>query len=125
MKLALRRQQKLLKQPWLSKGILISIKKQKMDKTHFLCNNKCLIALYKHYAAKLNKIKYTAKKMFFGEKFDKNKNNNPCKTWQTIKPLLPNNKEALPTINKIVMEDNEICEAIAIADHFYNYFANV
>ena len=95
-----------------------------MYKVDFLSNNESLIASYKHYAAKLNKIKYIAKKMCFGEKFDKNKNN-PCKIWQTIKSLLSNNKKALPFINKIAVDDNEICDTTAIVDHFINYFANV
>ena len=62
--------------------------------------------------------------MFFGKKFDKSKNN-PRIIWQTIKSLLPNNKGALFTINKIVVNNNEICKTTAIADHFNNYFANV
>ena len=37
MKLVSRKQQKLLKRPWLSKGILISIKKQKIVATNILC----------------------------------------------------------------------------------------
>ena len=44
--------------------------------------------------------------MFFGKKFDKNKNN-PRKTWKRIKSLSPNNKETLPTINNIVVGDKK------------------
>ena len=69
MKLVSRKQRKMFERPWLSKGILISIKITKnVKKTHFSSNNESLIASYKHYAAKLNKIKYTAKKMFFWQK---------------------------------------------------------
>ena len=57
-----------------------------MHKHIFLPNNESLIASYKHYKAKLNEMKYTAKKCLFGKKFDKNKNN-PSKTWQIIKSL--------------------------------------
>ena len=91
MKPASCKQKKLLKRLWLSKAMMISTKKQKMYKTHFLSNNESLITSYKHYAPKLNKIKYSAKKTFCGKKFDKNKNN-PYKTWQAIESLLPNNK---------------------------------
>ena len=31
----------------------------------------------------------------------------------------------MPTINKFVVDDNEICETTAIADYFNSYFANV
>ena len=65
MKLASRKRQKLLKRPWLSKGILISIKrKQKMYKTHILSNNEKLITFYKKYCAKLNKYSNTSGKRF-------------------------------------------------------------
>lgn len=125
MRLASRKRQKLLKRPWRSKGIFISIKrKQKMYKTHFLSNNEKLIAIYKKYCAKLNKVKYAAKKTFFGKEFDKHKTN-PRKTWQTIKSLLPKSNENIPAISKIVVDDNEIYDTTEIAEKFNTHFTNV
>ena len=51
--------------------------------------------------------------MLFSEKLDKNKNN-PHKTWKTIKSLLHINKESFSTINKIVVDDNEISETTSL-----------
>ena len=63
MKIASRKRQKLLERPWITRGLLVSIKrKQKMYKTHFLSKDENLISLYRIYANKLNKIKYIAKK---------------------------------------------------------------
>ena len=63
MKIASRKRQKLLERPWITRGLLVSIKrKQKMYKTYFLSKNEKLISLYRVYANKLNKIKYTVKK---------------------------------------------------------------
>ena len=63
MKIASRKRQKLLQRPWITRGLLVSIKrKQKMYKTHFLFKDENLISQYRIYANKLNKIKYIAKK---------------------------------------------------------------
>ena len=47
-----------LKKPWISNGILKSIKtKQKMFKTHFLSHDQAKVNFFKKYNSKLNKIK--------------------------------------------------------------------
>ena len=58
MKIASRKQQKLLERPWITRGLLGSIKrKQKMYKTHFLSKDENLISHYRFHTNKLNKIK--------------------------------------------------------------------
>ena len=48
--------------PWITNGILKSIKnKQKMYRTHFFSNNSRKIEQYKDYSNKLNKIKSVSK----------------------------------------------------------------
>ena len=42
-----------------------------------------------------------------------------------IKSLLPNVKESLPTINKIVVNKTEINDAASIANHFNTHFSSV
>ena len=95
-----------------------------MYKTHFLSKDENLIALYRVYANKLNKIKYIAKKIYFNKMLDKHKCN-PRKTWQMIKSLLPNAKDLSPTINKIVVNKTEINDAASIANQFNTYFSSV
>ena len=47
MEIASRKRQKLLERPWITRGLLVSIKrKQKMYKTHFLSKDESLISLY-------------------------------------------------------------------------------
>ena len=63
MKIASRKRQKLLERPWITRGILVSIKrKQKMYKTHFLSKDENLISQYRIYANKLNKLNISRKK---------------------------------------------------------------
>ena len=55
-----------LKEPWISNGILKSIKtKQKMFKTHFLSDDH----FFKKYNNKLNMIKEMAKRTCFSTQF--------------------------------------------------------
>ena len=68
-----RRQKRLRAKPWLTKGLLASIKyKQKLYRSHFLSNDVDKKTYYKQYSNKLNKIKTKAKKTFYYSLF-KNK----------------------------------------------------
>jgi hypothetical protein len=75
---------KTTKKPWITKGILISIKKkQKLFKTNFLRNKYQNIKQYKIYNNKLNKIKETAQKQYFISQFNMYKGNIKT-TWKLI-----------------------------------------
>ena len=59
-----RGQKRLRAKPWLTKGLLVSIKyKQKLHRSHFLSNDVDKKTYYKQYSNKLNKIKTKAKKI--------------------------------------------------------------
>ena len=61
-----RKQQKLVNKPWISRGILKSIKtKQKLYLSHFVNGNLEQKQLYKKYANKLTKVKFAAKKLYY------------------------------------------------------------
>ena len=64
----------LLKKPWITKGILISIKnKQKMHKYNFLNGNDAQKLLFKTYSNKLTKVKRLSKKCIFTNNLMKTK----------------------------------------------------
>ena len=64
--LALRRKRKLIKRPWITKGMFASItRKQKLYVSHFLNGSDKHKRFYKIYADKLTKIKTFAKKLYF------------------------------------------------------------
>jgi CRISPR/Cas system-associated endonuclease Cas1 len=57
--------------PWITNGILKSIKnKQKMYRTHFFSNNSRKIEQYQDYSNKLNKIKSVSKKNYYTAQFN-------------------------------------------------------
>jgi hypothetical protein len=66
-----------LNKPWITNGILKSIKvKQRMSfRTHFYSNDTSKVIQYKRYANKLNRIKSISKLRYYNNLFDKCKNN--------------------------------------------------
>ena len=61
-----KKQKKLLSKPWLTKGLLTSIKNKKsMFKAHFLSDDDDKIIFYKKYVNKLTKLKALSKKDYF------------------------------------------------------------
>ena len=82
-----RKQLKL--KPWITKGLLVSIKhKQQLYKTHFVNGNSEQKKFYKKYANKLNQIKFAAKQLYYHKELENSKFN-LFKTWKTVKSLLP------------------------------------
>ena len=71
-----RRQRKLKLKPWITRGLLISIKhKKKLYLSHFINGNTEKRNFYKKYANKLNKIKFISKQMYYQDELYKSKNN--------------------------------------------------
>ena len=86
-------QKRLLKKPWISKCLLVSIKKRhKLFKSHFLCKDPDKIKQYKTCNNKLNKIKEQAKKNYFMAQFNLNKHNIKA-TWGLIGMLINRKKK--------------------------------
>ena len=67
----LRRMRKLLQKPWITKGLLTSIKKKRrMFKSHFLSGEENKKSFYKVYSNKLTKLKTLSKKLYYTSKLD-------------------------------------------------------
>ena len=119
-----RKNKKLRNKPWITKGLLISIRnKQKMYQTHFLNGNAVSKKMYKDYANKLTKIKATAEKLYYGQEFQ-NCKSDACKTWSLIKTSLPNKStKHLPTMLKI---NNNIEQDLQlVAEKFGEHFSTI
>ena len=70
------KKRKLLRKLWITKGILVSIKnKQKMHKTFYRKGNDFEKLIYKKYANLLTRVKSLSKRLYFQNKFQKNRNN--------------------------------------------------
>ena len=77
-------QQRLQNKPWLTKGILVSIRKRRfMFKSHFLLRNKGQKSFFRKYLNKLTKIIALAKKLYYCLVLNQNKNSLK-KIWELI-----------------------------------------
>ena len=86
-----RRMRKLLEKPWITKGLLTSIKKKRrMFKSHFLSGEEKK-SFYKVYSNKLTKLKALSKKLYYTSKFDECQKD-ARKVWNVIRSTLPNSK---------------------------------
>ena len=84
-----RKQKKLVKKPWITKGILTSIrKKNSIFRTLFIYGSDAEKIYFRTYSNKLTKIKTLSKKLYFQNELKKNKNY-ARKTWDIIKSTLP------------------------------------
>ena len=77
-----------LAKPWLTKGVLNSVKhKQKLYKSHFLSRDPDKVREYKLYANALNRIKNKAKNDYYCQRF-KFYQNDLKNTWKLIGTLV-------------------------------------
>jgi len=61
-----RKQRKLLNKPWITKGILVSIRKKRiMFKSCFINGDETQKLMFKQYSNKLTKVKSLSKKLYF------------------------------------------------------------
>ena len=125
IKPASRSKVKQLSKPWISGGLLKSIKtKQKLYRSHFLSRHPLRMQQYKKYSNMLNRLKEKAKNDYFTNQFKKAHNDLKL-TWKIIGSLTKRKtrKQILPTRlikNDIIYENQQ-----DIANQFNNHFINV
>ena len=116
---------KQLNKPWITGGILKSIKiKQKMYKSHFLSNNANKIEQYKTYSNKLNRIKNHSKKSYYCKHFEKCKSNLKA-TWKLIGTLIKRKTKGQTCPSRIVRNNKTYTSKSDIAEQFNQHFINV
>ena len=122
---ASRRRKRIQSKPWLTKGLLISIKtKQALYKQYFLSNNEFGKWYYKKYANKLTRVKILAKKLHYFESI-KDKKNNPKELWKVINSAIPSKCSSFLPITKMKVGNTEVDERDEITEHFNNYFVEI
>ena len=118
-------QKKLLRKPWISKGIFRSIKvKQRLFKTHFFSGDSAKIKLYKTFNNKLNKIKDLAKQKYFREQFEINKGNIK-RSWKLVDLLINRKRKISPMISKLLKNNKCYTSKVSICNQLNTYFVNV
>ena len=118
-------QKRLLKKSWISKCLLVSIKKRhKLFKSHFLSKDPEKIKQYLIYNNKLNKLKERAKKNYFTAKFNLNKNNIKA-TWGLIGMLINMKKNSSTSINQLFCNNRIYTDKRDICEHLNSHFIKV
>ena len=122
-----RRERKLNEKPWITEGILKSIKtKNKLFKSCYKCSEANKIEFYKKYCNKFTHVESLAKSQYYNKLLTENRSN-PKKSWEVRGQIIEGRSKSrykLPTSLKI---NGQICETGS--DEFLNrmceYFANV
>ena len=116
-----RKQKRLHQKPWITKGLLVSIKKkQKMRKSHHINGSSCEKYLYKLYSNLLNRLKRLAKRLYYHYQVNACEDN-PKKTWDILRSLLPNKSiSSALSINGEIVSD-----PAAILEKFNSHFSNI
>ena len=114
-----------LKKPWITAGILKSIKpKHKLFNSSFLSKDPDKVKTYKKFNNKLNKIKETAKKNYFKQQFEMNKSNLKA-IWKLIGMLINRKKNRTQTLSKIVYHNKSYTGKQNICNVLNGCFTNV
>lgn len=114
-----------LKKPWISNGILKSIKtKQQMFKTHFFSHDQAKVNFFKKYNNKLNTIKEMAKRTYFSTQFYLNKENIKI-TWKLIGMIINRKKKSNIIIPKLLYSNRCYTHKRSICEQLNTYFINV
>ena len=125
MKKLSQKQTKLLSKPWITKGILVSIRnKQKMYVTHFKNGDIKQKTFYKKYSNKLNKIKIKSRKMHY-EKNIKENQESSYEIWKCIRSVINNKNNNVNSPKCIIDNDKTINSSTEIANIFNKYFSNI
>ena len=97
-----RKQKRLRSKPWITKCLLISIKKkQKLHKTHYIFGSINKKLYYKKYSNLPTKVKNLAKKLYYHQKLD-DYNDNPKKNMGNLRTLLPSKSNPRASNSTIV-----------------------
>ena len=125
MKLASQAKQKQMSKPWITKGILKSIKlKQKMYRSHFLSHDYEKVTAYKKYSNTLSHLISKNKKDYFQSQFKRCKSNLRS-TWKLIGNLIQRKTKGQSYPTRVVYGNKTFTDPIDIAEQLNTYFLNV
>ena len=121
-----RKQKKLRQKPWITKGLLKSIRhKNKLYKTFITNKTESSFLNYKQYRNKLNHLLEIAKIQYYQISVIKNKNDS-TKLWKTIHEILQTNTKKTNTNFELVNDkQKKTTDEPEIANIFNKFFSTV
>ena len=117
---------KVLKEPWMSPGLLRSIKKQKQLYKKTLIKNASVSdqIRYKEYRNKLGHILRRAKEEYYKRKCTEYKRNT-AKLWKMINKITHNMNEKSSAIEYLKVDNLDIYDTKLITEEFAKHFSSV
>ena len=116
---------KIIKEPWLTKGIIESNKKQLCLYNQWLLNKKATDHdRYKQYRDTLRKIKRHHKIDFYNRQCERYKQNSK-KLWSTINELCGKSNDKSTSISYITIDGIKQYDSKKISNEFANFFASI
>ncbi len=121
-----RKERKMFNKPWITKGIMKSIKtKKKLYRMVLNDSSKVSWEDYKKYRNKLTHTIENSKRIHFSYKVKASKSN-PKKLWQTLNSIINlKGKRNANHVNSLNDGDAVIDKPIDISNHLNNFFTNV
>ena len=120
-----RKESKLKLKPWLTKGILKSIKLKNILYKKFIRNKDPFIyTRYKTYRDKINKLTKLSKKNYYQAYFNKYKNNSK-KIWSGIKEITNKIKQTENQNISLHLDGITITDQELVANKFCNFFTTI
>ena len=114
-----------LSKPWITKGLLKSIRKKNLLYKRFLANpTSYREKLYKSYKNKLTLSLRVAKRLYYNKKLDEYKSN-PKSTWKLLNNLINRKKIKCKLPSFFKSNEEEIFNPTHIANRFCEYFTNI
>ena len=121
-----RKQIRLYNKPWITRGILVSIKnKQRLYQSHFFNGTPDTICFFKQYANMLKRVKQMSKAMHYKNKFDEIKHNLK-EIWKTVSSVLhPKRNNDSTTHTSLNLNDVLTDDPKTVAHNLNTYFSEI
>ena len=121
-----RKEQKLANKPWITKGILVSIRKRnQLFKKTLQDKSRSAQLNYKKYRNKLTHIKEFAKQQYYGDIIRQNQHNSGL-MWKTINDIIKFKKKSLSIPLRMKDNNDEWTNSpLTISNSFNKYFTNI
>ena len=116
---------KVIKEPWLTKGIIQANRKQLLLYKNWLKDKDNIkYERYKQYQKVLRKIKRNCKMNYYQDQCEKYKRDSK-KLWQTINNICGRNRDTSCCISHLAIDGTNHYDADSISNKFANHFATI
>ena len=117
---------RIRREPWVSSGLMISINKNKKLYKKYLKHRDCksVEKTYRQYNQQLKRTKRAARKKYYLETCEENKNNSK-KLWKTINRVIHHTNNKTEVIEKLKIDGIAEYRGEEIVDEFARYFSTI